>query len=269
MYLLFDIGGTHTRFAISSDHKTLGEVKIIDTPKNYSDVLNTYKIIVTELTKGEKLSAICGGVPGVLDSQKAMLVSAPHLPDWVGKPFKEDLQRTLEAPLFLENDAALAGLGEAVFGAGEGKSIVAYLTISTGVGGARIVDGQIDKSAYNFEPGHQIVDLEHLIQLEDLISGTALSNRYHQKSEEIHDEQVWNEVAKNLAVGLHNTTVYWSPNIIVLGGSVSKSLPIEKAQEYFKEYASLYPAVPEVQKSKLVDISGLYGALAHLGSKAS
>lgn len=269
MYLLFDIGGTHTRFALSHDHQSISEVKIIDTPKNYFDVINTYKIVVTDLIKGEKITGMCGGVPGVLDDQKGVLVSAPHLPDWIQKPFKDEFQRALEAPLFLENDAALAGLGEAVYGAGQGKSIVAYLTVSTGVGGVRVVDGKIDKSAYNFEPGHQIVDLENMLQLEDLISGTALGNRYHQKPEEITDEQVWNEVAKHLAVGLHNTTVYWSPHIIVLGGSVSKSLPIEKAQEYFKEYAKLYPALPEVQKSKLIDISGLYGALASLISKAS
>jgi glucokinase len=50
------------------------------------------------------------------------------------------------------------GLGEAVFGAGKGREIVVYMTISTGVGGARIVGGKIDASAMGFEPGHQIID---------------------------------------------------------------------------------------------------------------
>ena len=67
---------------------------------------------------------------------------------------------------YLANDSDLDGLGEATVGAGKGFNIVAYITVSTGIGGVRIVGGKIDVSTYGFEPGHQIIDADGSIYSE-------------------------------------------------------------------------------------------------------
>ena len=91
--------------------------------------------------------------------------------NWANFGFEEELRATLGTPVEIRNDADLAGLGEAVYGAGRDASIVAYFGIGTGVGTARIVNGNIDSGAYDFEAGHQIVDARTCASLESLVSG--------------------------------------------------------------------------------------------------
>lgn len=262
MYLLFEVGGTKTRVGFSQDGKNIHGSQVFPTQKDYEQFIPQLKATTTTLSGDNTIKAISGGVPGVLDSRKAILVSAPHLPKWVGKPIKETLQDVFRVPVFLENDAALGGLGEAIFGAGQGKEIVAYLTVGTGIGGARVVGGKIDAKALGFEPGHQV--LNDGVEFEDFISGTALEKEYEKPSEEINDPRVWDEAARRLAIGLTNTIVHWSPNIVVLGGGLMQKIPIVLLRPYIRQYLKIFPTPPEIASSKLGDAAGLYGALEYL-----
>ena len=110
------------------------------------------------------------------------------------KPLVHRLQDELSTKAYIANDTAIVGLGEAHAGAGKGSDIVVYITVSTGVGGARIVDGEIDRRAFGFEPGHQIIDIDNSIckkcksgQLEDMVSGTATQHRFGVKPYEVED----------------------------------------------------------------------------------
>ena len=111
------------------------------------------------------INAAAGGVPGILNKEKTVLLSAPNLEKWEDVFLKEALEKALDVPVRLENDAALGALGEAVFGAGKDKRIVAYFTVSTGVGGARVTDGRLDEGAFGFEPHRQIVDGIHKLRI--------------------------------------------------------------------------------------------------------
>lgn len=258
MYLLFDIGGTNIRVAVSSDGKTLSDVKSNLTPQNFNQGIQILKQIADELRGGQKIEAAAGGLPGPLDSNKTMTTNSANLPDWNNKPLKEILQKEFNAPVFLENDAALAGLGEAIDGAGQGHKIVAFVTISTGVGGARIVDGKIDRNVSGFEPGYQIINSGKT--LSDFISGKALAMLYQKNPQEITDSKIWDEVSRYLAIGLNNTIVHWSPDIVVLGGSVVNKIPLEKVQTYINDYLTIFPIKPALVKAQL-GYPGLYGAL--------
>ena len=160
MFLLFDIGGTKMRLARSDDGVSFGEPAVIETPKEYASGMVHFIEAARKLSGGKPFDTIAGGIAGPFGTQKGSLLMSPNLGNWVGKPFREDLAREFNAPIYIENDSALASLGEAVSGAGKGSRIVAYLTISTGVGGARIVDGAIDEKSVGFEPGHQIIDAD-------------------------------------------------------------------------------------------------------------
>src|SRR3989344_7879025 len=143
MYLLFDIGGTKMRVAYSRDGHAFEEPRIVATPQNFAVGMQTIERTARELSAGRPLRGVAGGIAGSLDESKEKVFRAGNLSDWAGKPLKKELEKIFHTEVFLENDAALGALGEAVAGVGKGKAIVAYLTISTGVGGARIVNGEI------------------------------------------------------------------------------------------------------------------------------
>lgn len=260
MYLLFDIGGTHIRIAVSKDHRNLGDIIKLDTPTDFDEGIALIKKTVNELSLNEKITAAAGSVR-YLDKTKTKIAIHPNIHLWEDKPLKQELEKTLCTTVILENDAALAGLGEATFGAGKDKTIIAFLTVGTGVGGARIVDKTIDKNALGFEPGFQIIEDGYL---EDFISGDGLQKRFGKKPEDITDEKIWDEVCQYLAIGINNTVVFWSPDIVVLGGSVMKNINLAKVQTYLDKALKIFPQKPEVVKSILNDSSGLHGALALL-----
>ncbi len=268
MFLLFDIGGTKMRIALSSDGKTIGEPKIIPTTQDFEQAIQNIKQAADEMAHGEKIEAAAGGLAGTLNKGKTMLISSPHIGGWINKPFKQQLEAVLNCAVHLENDADLAALGEAVYGAGAGKNIVAYLTISTGVGGGRVVNGKIDENSLGFEPGHQIIvpdgdscNCGGRGHLESYVSGSAMLRIHGKKGKDITDPQIWDQVTKYLAIGLNNTIVHWSPDIVILGGAVMKSIPLKKVKTYLKDYLTIFPDPPEITLSKLGDSAGLYGAL--------
>ena len=250
------------RLALSKDGKSIAEPVVVPTPKNFKEGMMEFQRVAAKLCKEEKVQAVAGGIAGPLDKERTILVNSPHLPLWIKQPLKKDLEKMLEARVYLENDTALIGLGEAIRGAGQGHSIVAYMTVSTGVGGVRIVDGVIDRSAMGFEPGHQII--EGGLSLEQLISGSAVAARYGKDPREITDEKIWDEVARVFAVGLNNTIVHWSSDVVVLGGSMitgNPSIPIDAIQKYTKETLKIFPEPPPIKMGTLGDLGGLYGAL--------
>ena len=272
MYILFDIGGTKMRVVSADRKKFLAEPVIVNTPKNFNDGIETLKNIINNLTSGTPVEAIVGGVAGVLNPEKTGMVKSPNLGEWVGRDIKKALMETFNVPVSIENDSAFVGLGEATYGAGRNSSIVVYLTISTGVGGARIVNGVIDENALGFEPGHQIIDPDNTLcpscegnDLESYVSGASIEKRFGKKPYDIHDEKVWDEIAKFLAYGLANTLVHWSPDVVVLGGSMMKEvgIPIPAVKKYLAETLKIFPNIPEIKKAELDDFGGLYGALSY------
>ena len=139
MYIVFDIGGTKMRLGSSSDGETLNRTVVVETPATYEEGMVELKKHASALAEGETIDALAGGLAGVFSQKKLSLISSPNLKDWVGRPICSELETFFNAPAYIENDAALAGLGEALRGGGRGFEIVAYITVSTGVGGARIV----------------------------------------------------------------------------------------------------------------------------------
>jgi predicted NBD/HSP70 family sugar kinase len=265
MYLLFDIGGSKTRLAITKNGKKLDQVKIFSTPENFEAGIDLIHKQALDLSQGKNFKAVYGGLAGPLDKTKSKLVNAPNLLAWINKPFKNKLKQKLKAPVYLENDAALAGLGEANYGAGQDYEIVAYLTVSTGVGGARIINKKIDQASLGFEPGHQLINYDgkkNSQTLEENISGAYLELKYKKPAKKIKNQKIWQTEAKLLAYGLNNLTVLWSPEIIILGGSLMASINLNLVKKYLKQTVLIFPQIPELKKAEKGDLSGLYGALS-------
>ena len=278
MYLLFDIGGTNTRVALSRDGINVVNVESFPTPPVFEDGLKEIERFVGKVEG--KIEATSGGFPGTCDKKKGTVLRAPNLPGWIDENLKERLSQITNSPVFLANDADLAGLGEAIEGAGKDFNIVAYITISTGVGGVRIVNKKIDAATIGFEPGHQIIDADTSIRseyieakkgdnpsyLEDFVSGKSIEIIYGEKAEDIDNPNVWDEIHWLLSVGLNNTIVHWSPEIIVIGGKVGRSekISLSKLNFHLSKYVKIFPTLPILKKSELGDKAGLVGALHYL-----
>ncbi len=276
-YVLFDIGGTKTRVAVSEDLQTFGDPIKFDTPSSFTAGIAEITAAAKKLTDG-KIRGIAGGIRGQLNDDRSVLIYDGILSGWVDEPLGETLKKKLGADVYLENDAALAGLGEAVHGAGKGLDIVVYHTVSTGVGGAKIEFGKIDTFRSGFEPGHQILDIDHTIlgegiepTLENLVSGSALEARMGVKAYEIdQSDAVWDQLAYYLAHGLRNSILYWSPDVIVLGGSMIVGDPRIKLDNIIMHTNDVVGAVtdvPLIKDAALGDFAGLYGAMALLSQR--
>ena len=277
MYIVFDIGGTKTRVATTDDLGLLLNIEKYETPLLYQEgitkLTNTIQSFDANSIKG-----IAGCIRGPLNHEHTGIVSESKLVDWVGRSIVHDLEKTFHVPVFLENDSACAGLGEALFGAGKGFDIVAYHTVSTGVGGARYVHGSLDVTSIGFEPGHQILDIDRTMlgkptspTLENLVSGTALEKQRGVKPYQIEQsDHVWDELARYLAAGLKNTIVYWSPDVIVLGGSMiigDPRIKLDSIMQATKQALEGLVPCPPIRDASLKDDAGLYGAMAFLNKK--
>lgn len=271
MYLLFDIGGTSIRCAFSLDGKTVRESRVFATPQSFREGKALITAFVKDFSGGKKIHAAVGGIAGSFDRSNSRLIGGgSNIPDWKGKNLRKEFERALHASVYFENDAALAGLAEAVWGAGKGKEIIAYLTVGTGLGGARIVKGKIDEHAVGFEPSYQIIDAGKALcpdckgnRLKYYVSGRGIEMRFGKKPQEITDEKLWDQIAEWLAIGLNNTIVHWSPDVVVLGGSLMKSISVARVRFYLRRIFHAFP-LPFLRRAKLGDFNVLYGSLLFL-----
>jgi predicted NBD/HSP70 family sugar kinase len=272
MYILADIGGTKMRIAVSEDLTGFGEPVILDTPKNYAEGLSVLVANAKSLAKDAPIKGFVAGVKAVISADKRVPLTAPQniLVDWKDKPLADDIAHALSTTVQLENDTAIVGLGEATYGAGRGAPIVVYITESTGVNGVRVTGGRIDKTAQGFEIGGQYLTLDSAVNFEEMVSGAAIEKRFGKHPKELgKDNPVWEELAKTFAFGVHNSILHWSPNRVVIGGSMVNEIGIsvERVAVHVHAMMRKFPVVPEIVHSSLGDFGGLWGGLALLSQK--
>jgi len=264
MIIVADIGGTHMRIAASDAPDSFEEVVTVDTPAEFVDGVTAFASVVQQVAQDRPITRAVVGVAGLLSRDRSTLLRSPHLRGWEGKNIADAFSQAIDAPVPCENDATLGALGEAVLGAGVGAPIVAYITVGTGVGGARVVDGHIDRAAFGFEVGHQRLGSDaNAPEWETLVSGSGLAQKYGKPAKELADPMIWDEVADRFAYGLYNTILHWSPDRVVLGGTafLSHDISLERVQSTLREISSALPELPDLALATLGNHSGLYGAL--------
>lgn len=275
MYFLFDIGGTNTRCAIAHTFDMFEEPIIFSTPEDPQEGLELLKTHARTLGEGVLFKGICGGIPGIL-SHEGVLMRAPHLDGWKGVNLHDALVPLAapNAPLRFVNDAALVGLGEVLAGAGRGFDVVGYITISTGVGGVRIVGGELEKNIHSFEPGFQLLPGKDgtLSIAEELLSGDRLEKKLGKPPFAVEDHSFWDMLEEHLAHMLHNTNALWMPDVIILGGSMitgdKKSISLLNTEKKLRACEETLGTdalpLPILKKAELGAFGGLHGALGLL-----
>jgi len=264
MFISCDIGGTKFRVAKSDDLVNFDKPIIEETPNNPREGVDFIIETIKKVADGQSVEAIVVGIAGVLNRNHSFLIKSPHLPDWERVALKGKLEEVLQTKVYVENDTDIVGLGEATAGAGKGFEIVVYITISTGIGGVKIINGKFEKNRFGFEPGFQILNNETVESWEDLASGTAVEKKYGKHPKEVAQTDAWKEIEKDVAIGIHNSILHWSPDVVVVGGSMAKDLDATRLTQKISEIMKIHPEIPIIKIAELGSIGGIHGGFAYL-----
>lgn len=257
MNLAFDIGGTHMRIAELTP-EGIGRICDVPTPSEPDHALEVF--VETAHALSSDIQALVGGVPGIV--RDGVLYEATHLPRWNGTYFAHELEERSGAPVTVINDAELAALGEATYGAGKGEKVVGYLGLGTGIGTCCVIDGVIVPHTSNGAGRASVLTLADGSWLEDRIGGHALTEQYRVKPQAL-SRATWDILTPLLAEGIANALFAWSPDVLVLGGSLMNE---ENGFRFMDVVAALTHAhatdTSRVRQALLGDTSGLHGARA-------
>lgn len=192
MVVAVDLGGTQIRTAVLRGSKLLSRIGLLTghNPVPERIIPRLFHAVRQALDKAhisiEDIAGIGIGAPGPLDSHTGVVYSPPNLPGWENVPVRDLFSKEFHVPIYVENDANAAALGEYMFGAGRGTRDMVYMTISTGIGGGVITDGKIIEGASGTaaELGHMTVDWHgelcncgNIGCLERIASGTNIARR--------------------------------------------------------------------------------------------
>ena len=290
-----DIGGTNTRVALADEELNIIERKQFATDSENPDVTLGK---IAEVIKSFDCDIVGAGMscPGPLDLINGKILTPPNLKgQWHNLKVAEELSKLINKPVYLENDANLAGLAEAVVGEGKDYNYVQFFTVSTGLGAGFVINKEIYHGAHGF--GNEVANCVMMKDgpshgsiipggIEAISSGTAITSRAVKAgldvkhAGEVNDlAKAGNEVAKQimddakeyLANFIGVVYVYADPEIVILGGSVALKIDgfVEEVEALAKErvYEIMKPYV-KVRKSTLNEDSGLIGAAYLAFSKA-
>ncbi|MFN2568272.1 MAG: ROK family protein, partial [Candidatus Dormibacteria bacterium] len=139
-----DLGGTNIRAALATGESSHGTPVQRPTPAGGGPeaVLDAVAGAVAAAAEGSCPDGVAVGLPGPLDPESGTVHAAPHLAGWMDIPARDLLSERTGCPVVIENDANLAGYAEWLFGAGRGTRQFVFITVSTGIGGALVLDGQ-------------------------------------------------------------------------------------------------------------------------------
>ena len=237
-YAGIDLGGTKILTVIEdAERNVLAKIKIpTEAPRGVGVVMDN---IVRSLEISCKdigispngLSGIGIGVPGPVNHEKGLVYDCPNLAGWKNIEVRKLLNERWDVPVKVENDARVAGLAETRLGAAKGYRHVFYITVSTGIGTAIIIDGKIyhgaDGAAGEFG---QMKLLDGSI-LEQRFAGPAIERLFGLPTPQLVELVKKNDPGAKKAVEymtdgigtfLANVTTLLNPQIIVVGGGVSQ-----------------------------------------------
>ena len=263
MYVAADVGASKTLIGVFNAQGQILKRRKFNTPRIYSDWLAKFTAAVRTAQGPGSVRALGVGIPCSLDPEDKHIVGCGNLA-WQGEHPAKDLEKALKVPIYIANDAVCGGLAEATMGAGKDFKRLFYITISTGVGTALIVNKHPSRDVPNSEGGQIIVDRNKsgFLRLEDLISGPAIIERFGKPAYDIDDLNIWKQLAVDMAIGIYNMVTLTFPDGVVIGGGVAVHFEIFKKHliDAINQLDSKIYALPPIVKASQVEEAALYGA---------
>jgi glucokinase len=260
MIAAVDIGGTKVGVGMVDDGGKV--LSAAQSPTGADCDYSTGLDIISDMLKdvaskaGVAISGIGIGSTGPVDPFSGDFGEVDFLPKWRGKSLVKDLARVFGVTVALENDADAGALAEAGWGAGKDKARLIYVTIGTGIGGGIIFDGRLYRGVGDAHPelGHQVLDPSGPLCScgfrgcwESLAAGPAMAEWLERTAPSDYPHRLGltakricelaiagdelalsavNREAKYLGLGLANLINLFTPDAIVLSGSIMKSFDL-------------------------------------------
>ena len=169
-----DIGGTGIKLGLVNEQGQILRKSSIETRTDISfqeqvlAMVNATKALLdAQGVSLDDIHSIGAGVPGIADPRTGEVIFCTNL-GWNHVPFRSTFQQYINKPVYIDNDATVAGLAESVAGISKGTSSSVFLTLGTGVGAGIIINGRIWSGAHGVgsEVGHAILELRHIVVLQ-------------------------------------------------------------------------------------------------------
>lgn len=288
--LAADVGGTRMRAALVDADGRVIVRETAPTPA-HSDVPAELIELIARVGAAAGASEVphaVVGLPGAVDYEEGRLVSAPNLPHgWPDSLSSDQLSGRLGLPVHVANDADLAAVGEASFGAGTNTDgVVAYLTVSTGIGAGIVDRGRLVRGTHSFgEVGHCVVDWRAWREglpgtLEELASGSGMLRQARESglgdmnaqavlaaalSEDVVARTIWEDAVTACAAGVCNLVMAFAPRTVIVGGGIGRRPEFfDPLREVVLQRKENRPTELSMVVCGLGDDAGLAGAAAWL-----
>jgi len=291
-----DIGGTKIAVGMVDDGGTvLSRMEAPTDPNRYSDGIEliAHMLRKTAQRAGSPITGIGIGSTGPVDPMRGEFGDVDFLPGWRGKSPVKDLAQVFSVQVALENDGDAAALAEAGWGAGRNRTRLIYVTVGTGIGGGIVVDGKLYRGVDGAHPevGHHVIDpagpkcsCGFRGCWESLAAGPAMVAWFEHnapadyphregitaqricelaRQEDVVALQAVETESYYLGLGLANLINLFTPDAIVLSGSVMKSadLFLERIRALIRTGCRFVPAEKtELTLASLGEDTNLIGA---------
>ena len=266
VYIGIDLGGTNIAVGVVSEAGSILSETNAKTlaQRPYQEVIRDMAACVMKavtkagLTEAD-IASIGIGIPGVADGDSGVVFNCTNL-GWIGVPLRDEMQKYINKPVFIDNDANVAALAESYFGVSAGYKSSVMLTLGTGVGGGIVINGRPWSGAHGRagEIGHMTLVPDGAPCtcgnngcVERYCSATAIIRMAKQECYSFPDTailkkaggdinrvnaklvidaakegdasalRVFNSFVRYLAMAINNITAFFDPDIIVLGGGLS------------------------------------------------
>lgn len=272
-----DLGGTNVRCGLVENEKIINLLaKSINSSGTETEVLNDIFLLLDDLVSDD-IEGIGVGVPSVVDVVNGIVYDVYNIPSWKSVPIKSILENRYNKPVYVNNDANCFALGEKYFGKAKNYNNIVGLIIGTGLGAGIIINGKLYNGTNCGAGEFGMIPYKDDI-LEHYCSGYFFKKKYDITGEELYklalnnDEfalNVFNEYGKNLGEAIKIILYAIDPEIIVIGGSVSKSFNFFKNAliENISDFG--YPKSLEKLKIEVSDVANvaILGAVGLLMDK--
>ncbi len=154
-----DVGGTKIAGGVVDENGTIVEELRVESPATDAQAIEeAIAGLVTRLRERHPIESVGVGAAGYVDKARAVVLFAPNVA-WRNEDLKGELEKRVELPVVIENDANAAAWGEFAFGAGHDADDLLLVTVGTGVGGGLVLDGEVYRGANGVgaEIGHMRV----------------------------------------------------------------------------------------------------------------
>lgn len=263
MIVAIDTGGTKTLITLFSHDGVAGKKIKFPTPKDEKEYVKYLTETLKKNYGGQRIEAVVFGIPGMIKNGNAIWCNNLKWKNFdVAGAFKGVLG---SAPVYVENDANLAGLSETRSRNPMPQSAL-YITVSTGIGTGIITEGVIHPGLSLSEGGRMMVEFNgEMREWETFASGRAIYEEFGAYARDIHDKKIWSQVADRISRGLLVIIPTLQPEIIIVGGSIGTYYDQYKARLKTILDSNLPPHIPcpKLEAAKHPEEAVIYGCYYH------